>query len=62
VSKQTSGNTEGLIGIHMWRNYCVKTVVTSDSYYRMSLQDFDALVQFLGDEVVPNVAMFSLRC
>jgi hypothetical protein len=27
--------------------------------YRMSLEDFDALVQLLGDEVVPNFAMSS---
>jgi hypothetical protein len=40
----------------------VKTVVTFDSYRTKSLEDFDALVQFLGDEVVPNFAMFSLRC
>jgi hypothetical protein len=31
--------------------------------YHMSLEDFDALVQLLGDEVVPNFAMSpSLRC
>ena len=28
----------------------------------MSLEDFDALVQLLGDEVVPNFAMSSRRC
>jgi hypothetical protein len=30
--------------------------------YRMSLEDFDALAQLLGDEVVPNFAMSSRRC
>jgi hypothetical protein len=30
--------------------------------YRMSLEDFDALVQLLGDDVVPNFTMSGRRC
>jgi hypothetical protein len=30
--------------------------------YRMSFEDFDALVQLLGDDVVPNFTMSGLRC